>query len=98
VVKEVILTQRNEPSMKPYFDLCFGLRPAEELYDLRKDPGQTNNLAGSPVLSGTQKLLRQELDSWRQRTGDPRLNPADDRFEKAPYFGSAPRTPQAPAQ
>jgi arylsulfatase A-like enzyme len=99
VVKEVILAQRNEASMKHYFDLCFGMRPAEELFDLRKDPGQTNNLAGAPELSETQKLLRQELDSWRQRTSDPRLNPADDRFEKAPYFGSAPRTtPRASVQ
>jgi N-sulfoglucosamine sulfohydrolase len=93
IVKEVILGQRDEPVMKPFFDLCFGLRPEEELYDLRKDPGQTNNLAGSPDLSGPQNLLRQELDSWRRRTSDPRLNPADDRFEKAPYFGNANRMP-----
>jgi N-sulfoglucosamine sulfohydrolase len=94
VVKEVILSPRDQPAMKPFFDLCFSLRPAEELYDLRNDPGQTNNVAGSPRFSGQQKMLRQELDTWMQRTTDPRLNPADDRFEKAPYFGNAPRRPQ----
>ena len=28
-------------------ELSFGMRPAEELYDLKKDPEQMNNRAGS---------------------------------------------------
>ncbi len=94
VVKEVILAQRSEPKMKPFFQLCFGLRPAEEFYNVRNDPGQTNNLAGSPKVLNAQIKLRQELDAWLQRTSDPRLNPNDDRFEKAPYFGNAARMPE----
>jgi N-sulfoglucosamine sulfohydrolase len=94
VTKEVILSQRNEPTMKRFFQLCFGLRAAEELYDLRNDPGQTNNVAGALKFSTAQKELRAELDAWRQRTGDPRLNAIDDRFDKAPYFGDARRMPQ----
>ena len=34
------------PQMRTYFDLCFGKRPAEELYDLNRDPHQVKNLAG----------------------------------------------------
>jgi N-sulfoglucosamine sulfohydrolase len=93
VVKEVILGKRHEAAMRPYFELCFERRPAEELYDLRDDPGQTNNLAGHSEFAAAQQKLRTELDAWRQRTGDPRLNPADDRFEKAPYFGNTARMP-----
>ncbi len=93
VVKEFILARRDEPAMKPFFNLCFAPRPAEELYDLQKDPGETNNLANAPQLAATQKKLSGELDAWMQHTGDPRLNPADDRFEKAPYFGNAQRMP-----
>ena len=94
VTKEVILSRRDEPSMKPFFQLCFGLRPAEELYDLRRDPGQTNNVAASAEFGETRKQLRAELEQWMQRTGDPRLDPNDERFEKAPYFGDARRMPE----
>lgn len=93
VVKEFILARRDEPALNPFFNLCFAPRPAEELYDLRKDPGETNNLAGVTQLAATKKKLGFELDAWMQRTSDPRLNPADDRFEKAPYFGNAQRMP-----
>jgi N-sulfoglucosamine sulfohydrolase len=93
VVKEFILSGRDKPTMKPFFELCFGKRHAEELYNLRTDPGQTNNLAGSAMFADVQKQLRAELDRWMQRTSDPRLDPNDDRFEKAPYFGNANRMP-----
>lgn len=93
VVKEVILGKRHDDAIKPFFELCFERRPAEELFDLRADPGQTNNLAGRSELSAAQQKLRSELDSWRQRTADPRLNSSDDRFEKAPYFGGPARMP-----
>ncbi len=35
---------------KEIFDRAFGLRPAEELYDLRKDPGCLNNVAAADFL------------------------------------------------
>jgi N-sulfoglucosamine sulfohydrolase len=93
VTKEVILSRRDEPAMKPFFQLCFGLRAAEELYELATDPGQTNNIAGQPTFAATQKKLRAELDAWMKRTDDPRLDPNDERFEKVPYFGDARRMP-----
>ena len=98
VVKDFILARRDEPQMKPFFQLCFGLRPEEELYDLRHDAGETNNVAGAPQFADAQKKLRAELDAWMQRTSDPRLDPKDDRFEKAPYFGDAKRMPERTTQ
>ena len=94
VVKEFILKRRDEPPMKRFFDLNFGLRPAEELYDLQTDPHETNNVAGHPEFAAAQKKLRTELDAWMRGTGDPRLDSSDDRFEKAPYFGNANRMPE----
>jgi N-sulfoglucosamine sulfohydrolase len=48
-------------------------RPAEELYDLTKDPNELHNLVGelahAEVLSG----LRQRLRAWQQETNDPWL-------------------------
>ena len=98
VAKDFILKRRDEPQMKGYFNLCFDLRPAEELYDVRNDPGQTNNIAGVAKFAAAQKQLRAELDAWMKRTGDPRLDPNDERFDKAPYFGDARRMPERTQQ
>ncbi|KLU03646.1 Choline-sulfatase [Rhodopirellula islandica] len=45
-------------------------RPEEELYDLKADPFEMNNLAVSQGHSETLMQLRGELDSWIERTGD----------------------------
>jgi hypothetical protein len=50
--------------------------PAEELYDLEKDPHEFNNLAGKPEYAAIQKRLRAELKAWQQRTNDPLADPA----------------------
>lgn len=38
-----------------------------QLFDLKNDPGEIRNLAGSPAYAGRQAQLRQRLESWRQR-------------------------------
>lgn len=45
-------------------------RPAEELYDCRKDPAQMQNLAALPQYQQELKALRAVLASWRQETRD----------------------------
>jgi arylsulfatase A-like enzyme len=45
-------------------------RPAEELYDLRADPHETENLADDPRYAEVLDRLRGALDDWRARTGD----------------------------
>jgi hypothetical protein len=87
--KNYILDHRNEPGIKIYFDLCFGKRPAEELYDLKSDPSQTNNVADRVEYSSAQKQLRSQLDSWMKETGDPRAANDDDHWDKYPYFSGA---------
>ena len=46
-------------------------RPVWELYDLRDDPEEFRNLAGTPGLEETERALRQQLVDWLRRTGDP---------------------------
>ena len=48
----------------------FGKRPAEELYDLEKDPHQVNNLAGDPAFAEELKKHRDLLNTWIKDTGD----------------------------
>ena len=46
-------------------------RPAEELYDLTKDPWELDNLVDSPEHQGILKELREALDAWMKQQGDP---------------------------
>lgn len=50
---------------------CCVNRLPEELYDLRKDPHEENNLAADPDYAGIKKELFQRLAAWRAETGDP---------------------------
>ena len=85
--KNYILEHRDEPAMQKYFQLCFGKRPAEELYDLGKDPHQLNNVAGQSDYSTAQAQLRAQLDQWMKDTADPRAFKDDDHWDSYPYFG-----------
>jgi N-sulfoglucosamine sulfohydrolase len=90
--KEFILDHRAEPAVARFFELCFGLRPAEELFDVRKDPDNVHNLARDPAFASALKNLRTELDAWMRDTADPRAtNPIDDRWDKFPYYGGRAR-------
>lgn len=44
--------------------IYFGERPAEELYDVRRDPHQVNNLVGDPAFSSVLDWHRERLDVW----------------------------------
>lgn len=46
------------------------IRPAEELYDLKADPYEINNLAEQPAYADQVKQMRDRLDSWMEETGD----------------------------
>ena len=76
---------------KEIFDRAFGLRPAEELYDLRKDPGCLNNVADSVSYAKTKKKMSRRLTSWMKRTSDPRVDPGNLCFDTLPYVRKAMR-------
>ncbi len=50
-----------------YFDKP---RPETELYDLQKDPGETENLANDPSYAATLQKLREKLSRWMIQTHD----------------------------
>lgn len=45
-------------------------RPAEELYDVKKDPHQINNLASNPKYKKVLERMRSEQTNWSKRTND----------------------------
>jgi N-sulfoglucosamine sulfohydrolase len=46
-------------------------RKGEELYDLRKDPDEVDNLAASPDHTAVLAQMRAQVDAFRKETADP---------------------------
>jgi N-sulfoglucosamine sulfohydrolase len=49
----------------------FLTRPREELYDLKTDPNELNNVAGDPRYARVLDELRRRLKEWQKNTKDP---------------------------
>jgi hypothetical protein len=75
------------------FELSFGKRSAEELYDLKKDPEQLHNVAADPAYAKAKEKLATQLMADLKKTGDPRAVGKGDIFDKSPYLGGAPKFP-----
>lgn len=85
--KHFILDRAAQPEMRRYFEWSFAKRPAEELYDLRKDPAQLANVAAAGEYAAAKKELRARVERWMRETADPRVDPANDVWDSYPYFG-----------
>ena len=82
---------RNEAAWKWHYDFAFGKRPAEELYDLRKDPDQARNVADDPAYAAAKRDLADRLMKVLTETGDPRVTGDGMTFERSPFTdGPAP--------
>jgi uncharacterized protein YciU (UPF0263 family) len=82
-----MMAHADDPAVKPLFELSFGKRPAEELYDLKTDPDQIVNLAADPAYAGVKAGLGARVDGWMRETHDPRIDPATNVWDSYPYFG-----------
>jgi arylsulfatase A-like enzyme len=89
--KEVVVKGRDDPKLGKFFELACGKRPAEELYDVRKDPYDLTNVAGRSEYRAALERLRAELGRWMRDTGDPRARGDDDRWDRFPYYGAGPK-------
>ena len=88
--KAWLVTHRDDPQWKSLFEHTYGLRPREELYDLRKDPDQMCNVAGEPAYAEQLARLRKQLLDELERSGDPRLVDDGRYFETPPLAGPLP--------
>ena len=83
--KAWITVHRGDPGMAPFFEFAHGRRPDEELYDLRVDRFQMNNLAGNPEHDVIRQDLAQRLMSVLRETGDPRVTGDGSTFDRPPF-------------
>jgi arylsulfatase A-like enzyme len=68
--KTFILEARRQKGSDPYWQLCFGLRPAVEFYDLQTDPDCVKNLATEAAHQKTISQMRTQLWEELRRGGD----------------------------
>ncbi len=94
--KAWLIHHRHDPAWQPLYELAFGKRPAEELYDLRQDPDQTNNLAQHPAADPIKQQLAQQLELTLIAAGDPRLSGDGSTFDRPP-FSDPVQQPNRPA-
>ncbi|MBL8993695.1 MAG: sulfatase-like hydrolase/transferase, partial [Spirochaetia bacterium] len=85
--KDFILAQR-ESGQEYFFQLAFGKRPAEELYDIIEDEPCIHNLALDPAFDAVLRKMRDRLELILKETGDPRIFGNGEIFEAYPYVGS----------
>jgi hypothetical protein len=83
--KSLILDDHRANPADPHWQLCFGLRPGEELYDLAHDRDAMNNLAGKSQTSSQQSALREQLFSELRLQGDPRMEGKGSVFDEYPH-------------
>jgi len=82
--KSYILKNRSETDGKRFYELCFGKRPEEELYDIKKDPDCVRNLANDPEYAQMKEQLWTQLKTELTAQEDPRLLGKGDIFDFYP--------------
>ncbi|MCH5375456.1 MAG: sulfatase-like hydrolase/transferase, partial [Planctomycetes bacterium] len=83
--KTLLIEHRDDPAIKPFFDLAFAKRPAEELYDLSRDPEQLHNVAAQPQYAGARQQLSERLTDRLRKLNDPRVVGGAEAFDSYPY-------------
>lgn len=83
--KTYILDNQKNKQYKKYWQMNFGKRPTEELYDLKSDPDCVCNMALRKENSKLMGKLKSQLFSELKKQGDPRMFGNGSIFEKFPY-------------
>lgn len=83
--KTFILNERRRQGTSRFWNLNFGMRPGEELYDISNDPDCLHNLAAdlfqAPRIAEMGRLMEEEL----KKEGDPRMSGQGHIFDEYPY-------------
>jgi arylsulfatase A-like enzyme len=82
----------------PYWQLSFGKRPAEELFDLASDPDCVKNLATVAAHEARKTTLREKLLAELKRQSDPRILGQGEVFDNYPSVKNLGTATEAPAK
>ncbi|MEO1614255.1 MAG: sulfatase [Planctomycetota bacterium] len=68
-----MIKNRDRSDVTRFFQLAVQRRPAEELFDIRNDPGCLNNLINEDEFQSVRDEHRAMMDRYLKRTGDLRV-------------------------
>ena len=71
--KSYMLEHKDDPAVRRLFELSFAKRPADELYDLRYDLDQLQNVSQNSEYREQKRILEDLLIKEMVRTFDPRV-------------------------
>ncbi len=83
--KSLILAENRAGMNHWRWELNFGRRPPEELYDLRADPDCMTNLAADPAHQSRREALQRQLFADLQAQGDSRMAGQGATFDRYPH-------------
>jgi N-sulfoglucosamine sulfohydrolase len=92
--KAWLVLHRDDARGKRFYDIAFARRPAEELYDLIKDPHQLKNVAADPAYAKDRARLQAQLMKNLTDAGDPRVTGDGKIFERPPFTNPSPQEKQ----
>lgn len=83
--KAWLVAHRADAQWKRHYDYAFAKRPAEELFDLRKDPDQFHNVVDDPGYLAQRRRLSSQLQELLTAAGDPRVTGDGALFDRSPF-------------
>lgn len=83
--KTLILNNRRNGVDKTYWQMAFGKRPTEELFDLKKDPDCVKNLATLPKYQAIKKAMEKDMEAKLLAQGDLRMLGYGYLYEQHPF-------------
>lgn len=71
--KSYIIENMEDEAIRPFFDWTHAKRPEFELFDIKNDPYNLNNLAENPAYAQVENELKDVLLQELTKSGDPRV-------------------------
>lgn len=87
VTKSFLMGRALDPEIRPYYLMSYGRRPAEELFDIERDPHQLRNIAADPAMAEVKQQLIWRLNAYLQAHDDPRQRGATP-WDEYPFISS----------
>lgn len=84
-----VFLMTNRDAYPKYFDVAFSARPEVELYDLKRDPDQVDNVAADPDYADVVRKLTDRMMNELRETGDPRVIGDGATFDRKPFVDPA---------
>ncbi len=87
--KTFVMEHKDDAQFARFFQLSFGPRPAEELYDLQRDSAQLVNVATQPDYTALKNQFSERLTAILKAKNDPREWGNGAYFDTAPVYRKA---------